>query len=204
MSIFDSRARNWDANPMHMNRSLAIAGAMVKRIDFTKINEALEYGAGTGDLSFLLKDSISHITTMDSSQEMVNVMNEKLTTMGIGNVEPMFYDIETNEYSEKTFDLMYMQMVLHHVGELLPFLQKCNALLNKGGILAVTDLYKEDGLFHGTGFTGHQGFDIVELSLILEKAGFSNIAEEQCYKMERIIENGKTRTYPIFLLTAIK
>ena len=204
MSIFDSRARTWDANPMHMDRSLAIVEAMKKSIDFTKTYEALEYGAGTGNLSFLLKDSVSKITTMDSSREMVKIMNEKLISMNITNVHPMFYDLETTDYNEKTFDLIYMQMVLHHVNKLSPFLKKCNMLLNTGGILSIADLYKEDGLFHGTGFTGHQGFDIPELSQILIDAGFSNIKEEKCYQMEKLLDNGEKRSYPIFLLTAVK
>jgi ubiquinone/menaquinone biosynthesis C-methylase UbiE len=40
--------------------------------------KALEYGAGTGILSFLLSESFSEITLMDNSQEMVNVMHEKV------------------------------------------------------------------------------------------------------------------------------
>ena len=73
MSNFDSRAREWDKDKMHMERSVAIAAVLEKMIPLSHSMKALEYGAGTGILSFLLKDKFSEITLMDSSQVMINV-----------------------------------------------------------------------------------------------------------------------------------
>ncbi|MEI8115879.1 MAG: class I SAM-dependent methyltransferase, partial [Bacteroidia bacterium] len=62
MSEFDARAREWDKDKMHTNRSVAIATELEKRIPLNSSMKALEYGAGTGILSFLLKDKFSDIT----------------------------------------------------------------------------------------------------------------------------------------------
>jgi len=204
MNSFDQRAQTWDENPIHINRSIAIAEKMEQVINLKEKQSALEYGAGTGDLSFLLKDSIKSITTMDSSREMVRVMSEKLAKMQITNVHPLVYDLEVADYSAKTFDLLFMQMVLHHVTDLHIFLTKCYHLLEASGTLAIADLYSEDGSFHGAGFNGHLGFDIDELSNLLLTIGFTNIQQEECYVMKKTIESGDTKEFPLFLLTATK
>jgi len=204
MNSFDQRAQTWDENPIHLNRSIAIAEKMEQLINLKEKQSALEYGAGTGDLSFLLKDSIKSITTMDSSREMVRVMSEKLARMQITNVHPLVYDLEVADYSAKTFELLFMQMVLHHVTDLHIFLTKCYHLLEVAGTLAIADLYSEDGSFHGAGFNGHLGFDIDELSNLLGTIGFNNIQQEQCYAMKRTLESGEMKEFPIFLLTATK
>jgi len=204
MNSFDQRAQTWDENPIHLNRSIAIAEKMEERLNLKEKQSALEYGAGTGDLSFLLKYTIKSITTMDSSREMVRVMSEKLARMQITNVHPLVYNLEEADYSAQTFDLLFMQMVLHHVTDLQIFLTKCYHLLNDAGTLAIADLYSEDGSFHGAGFNGHLGFKIDELSKILGTIGFKNIQQEQCYAMKRTLESGKTKEFPIFLLTATK
>lgn len=204
MSSFDERARTWDENPIHLNRSLEIAEKMKQSIDLKSIQTALEYGAGTGDLSFLLKDSIKTIYTMDNSREMVNVMIEKLNNMSITNVHPQFFDLDKSTYSTQTFDLVFMQMVLHHVIDIKPFLIKIFNLLNVNGSIAIADLYAEDGSFHGAGFDGHLGFDIDELSKTLLSIGFSKIEHEQCYDMQKSTDLGVMKSYPLFLLRASK
>ena len=78
MSEFDSKARDWDKNQLNVNRSEAIATALLTRLPITDKMTALEYGAGTGLLSFILKDRFAEITLMDNSQEMVKVAQSKI------------------------------------------------------------------------------------------------------------------------------
>lgn len=204
MNSFDQRAKTWDENPIHLNRAIAIAEKMEQRINLIQKHSALEYGAGTGDLSFLLKDSIKNITTMDSSGEMVRVMCEKLAKMQVINVHPLVFNLETSDYTLQTFDLVFMQMVLHHVIDIKTFLTKCYHLLDNSGTLVIADLYSEDGSFHGEGFHGHLGFDVIELTKIIETIGFKEVQVEECYVMKRTLESGEIKLFPLFLLTAIK
>ena len=69
MSEFDARAREWDNDQQHVDRSVAIAAEIEKRITFKQGMKALEYGAGTGLLSFLLKDRFAEIVLMDNSRK---------------------------------------------------------------------------------------------------------------------------------------
>ena len=159
MSEFDARAREWDKNPMHWERSEAIAKAFLKLVPVKPEMKALEYGAGTGILSFLLAGNFSEITLMDNSTQMVQVMSEKVHKSEFKHFNPLLFDLEHTPYEGSNFDCILSQMVLHHVGNIPNILQKFYLMLNIGGYLAIADLYTEDGSFHGPGANVHLGFD---------------------------------------------
>ena len=202
MSHFDSVARSWDENPVNRERAEAVATSVEKLIPLDKKMIALEYGAGTGILGFLLHEKLAGITLMDSSREMINVMTEKIAKTGAGNLYPVLFDMEHHEYNGQKFDLIMNQMVLHHVIDIDSILRKFRECLNPGGYLAIADLYKEDGTFHSIGFTGHLGFEIDELTQKLKAAGFAGIHHEMCYRMKKKTENGVIKEFPLFMITA--
>ena len=199
MSEFDTRARDWDKDKMHIDRSMAIAAELEKMIPLNLSMKALEYGAGTGILSFLLKDRFSEITLMDNSQEMIKVCIEKAEFFGASHIHPLWSDLEHQAF-DGTFDIIYNQMVLHHVVDYEAILKTFYSLLNPDGYLAVADLYSEDGSFHGRDAKVHPGFDPEELAKILKRAGFKCVDFRKCFEVER--ESGTK--YPVFLLVAQK
>ena len=203
MSEFDTRARDWDKNQRYIDRSEAVAKAMLQTIPFNKSMKALEYGSGTALLSFALKDQFEEIVLMDNSQEMTTVTAEKIAEQNIQNMKPLFFDLEHQDYSG-SFDIIYNQMVMHHVNDVDIILSKFYTLLKPGGYLAIADLYAEDGSFHGEGFNGHLGFDLDNLSAKLKAFGFDEIKHQQCYSIQKTNEEGKVSDYPIFLLTALR
>ena len=196
---FDAHAKDWDRNNMHHLRSVAIAESMQHLIPFNKSMAVLEYGAGTGLLSFLLHDQFKTITLMDNSVGMVDVCNDKIRSLQLNNVNAVVHDLEKEVYSQ-TFDIIYFQMVLHHIENTTKALKNMHAILNTNGWLSIADLYTEDGTFHGEGEKVHHGFNPDELKEILEITGFYNIKYQPCFEIKR--DNGKT--YPIFILVAQK
>jgi tRNA (cmo5U34)-methyltransferase len=199
MSEFDARAREWDKDKMHTNRSVAIAAELEKMIPLNPSMKALEYGAGTGILSFLLKDRFAEITLMDNSAEMIKVCIEKTEYHQTNHILPICFDLEHKDY-DGNFDIIYNQMVLHHVGDYESILGTFYSMLNPEGYLAVADLYPEDGSFHGPDVNVHLGFDPVDLAGMLRKIGFKNIEHKTCFEVQR--ESGLK--YPVFLLVAQK
>jgi ubiquinone/menaquinone biosynthesis C-methylase UbiE len=200
---FDEKARTWDENPVHMDRSLAIAQALVDLIPLNENMKALEFGAGTGILSFLLMDKLSEITLIDSSQEMINVTNEKIKSRAVSNMKAICWDIEHEDYNDK-FDIIYNQMVLHHTNDIELIISKFFDMLVPGGYLVIADLYNEDGFFHDEGFNGHKGFDPMVISDILFGRGFKNIWSREVYNIKKTFAEGYIREYPVFILTAQK
>ena len=199
MNEFDNRAREWDKDKMHMDRSVAIAAELQKVIPFDPSLKALEYGAGTGILSFLLKDRFSEITLMDNSQEMIKVCIEKTEYHKTKHIIPLWFDLEHQAFEGK-FDIIYNQMVLHHVNDHKAIIHTFYSLLNPEGYLAIADLFPEDGSFHGPDAKVHLGFDPEKLTEIIKDAGFKNIEYKTCFVIKR--ESGAT--YPVFLLVANK
>jgi 2-polyprenyl-3-methyl-5-hydroxy-6-metoxy-1,4-benzoquinol methylase len=185
---FDLKATDWDENPMHHARSEAIAKEMIRLLPLNNGMCALEFGSGTGILSFLLKDRLKEIILIEAT--------------GVKNLKPIVFDLEHEIYSAKSFDLIFTQMVLHHVNDIENIFDKFHNMLNPDGFIAIADLYPEDGSFHGEGFTGHNGFNIEELSLTLKKCDFNVISSKQCFVINRKISENVTNQYSVFLLIA--
>jgi tRNA (cmo5U34)-methyltransferase len=201
---FDKVARDWDKNLIHVKRTEAIAKILLDVIEINNKMKALEYGAGTGLLSFALKDHFAEITLMDSSAEMINTTAEKIKASGATHLYPLLFDLEKEDYNLKTFDIIFSQMVMHHVADIEKMITKFAMLLNSKGKLVIADLYKEDGSFHEMEFHGHLGFDPEQLGETLKKNGFTNINHQQCFVIERLLEDEKIKKYPVFLMTAEK
>lgn len=201
MNEFDMKAAGWDSNPMHTARSKAVAEHIRKLIPLNNSMTALEFGAGTGITSLLLADSLAHITMMDNSAGMVEMMNEKLKRSHHGNLKAEYFDLEKQDYKGGRFDLIFTQMVLHHVRDVNQILRKFSQMLNQGGYIAIADLYPEDGSFHGEGFNGHKGFDPKELQKLLERNNFINPVFMTCFTIEKETGHG-TEKFDIFIIAA--
>ncbi len=199
---FDIKAAEWDQNKMHWDRSVAVTNQIKKLIPLNKQMVALEYGAGTGIASFLLKDSLKEITLMDTSSEMVKIMNEKIKAEKVKNLKTLNFDLELADYKRVRFDLIFTLMVLHHVTDIENIIKRFYYLLNPGGYLAIADLYSEDGSFHDKNFTGHNGFEVEVLSDQIRKLGFVNLKHTRCYTIQRKISETETKNFDIFLLIA--
>ncbi|HPT21417.1 MAG TPA: class I SAM-dependent methyltransferase [Bacteroidales bacterium] len=204
MNDFDIKAAEWDKNPVHRKISEAVVNKMIAVIPLKKNMTVLEYGAGTGITSLLLKDYVREITLMDNSAEMVKVTNKNIEAAKVKNLKALNFNLECTDYINGKFDLIFAQLVLHHVIDHEALINRLSLLLNPGGYLALADLYKEDGSFHGKGFTGHNGFDPEELSDILRKDKFQNIRHSHCYTISKDISDTETREFDMFLLTALR
>jgi len=202
MNEFDLKAAEWDQNPIIWERAEAIANEIKRLIPLKKQMTALEFGAGTGVTSFILKDFLKEITLMDNSSEMVKVMNNKIKTSRVENLKTLNFNLEQDDFKDAKFDFIFNQMVLHHITDIKNIITKFYNLLNPGGFLAIADLYTEDGSFHGEGFAGHKGFDPAELSGLLLKSGFQNITHHQCFVINKEISVAKTKQFDVFLLIA--
>src|SRR5512139_2045159 len=198
---FDTKARQWDENPVFQERGRKIAQAIRQTAPLQPRMSALDYGCGTGLLSFPLKDELGAILLADSSSGMLDVAAEKIAAQGVTNMTPVKLDLLIDPPPARHFDLVYTSMTLHHVPDTDHILHIFHDLLNPGGYLCIADLDKEDGSFHGPEVDVHHGFDQADLSLRAAKAGFSDIHFQTVFSIAKEHETG-TRDYPVFLMTA--
>ena len=198
---FDSKARQWDDNPIFKERGLKIADAIRKTLPLNKHMSALDYGCGTGLLSFPLKDELGAILAADSSSGMLDVLAGKIAAQGVSNMTPVKLDLLVDPLPAQRFDLIVTSMTLHHVPDTDHILRIFHGLLNPGGYLCIADLDTEDGSFHGIEVDVHHGFDRTDLGRRAEQAGFADVQFQTVFSIARERESG-TRDYPVFLMTA--
>ena len=153
MTNFDERAKDWDSDPKKVERARVVADAIRKSIPLSNEMNALEYGCGTGLLSFALQSDLGQITLADTSQGMLDVLKEKIVASGVTNMHPVRLDLATDPMPAEHFHLTYSLMTLHHIPDTNGILNKFHALLEPNGYLLVADLEKEDGSFHTDGTT---------------------------------------------------
>ena len=204
MSHFDDKAATWDDDPDHLERARIIAKCLIKAIGKSTIEEALEYGSGTGQLSFELKNEFPCITLMDESVKMTEVAMKKCNDLEVDNLYPIKYDLLLNPIPFRKYDLIYSMLTLHHIENTEAILEKFKQLLNPEGLLILIDLEKEDGSFHDYDFHGHLGFERKALEIKLNDAGLTSLHYEVCYTIEKETEEGKVRGYPLFLMVSSK
>ena len=204
MTNFDERAKDWDSDPKKVERARAVAEAIRNATPLTHKMNALEYGCGTGLLSFALQSDLGQIDLADTSQGMLDVLAEKISASGVTNMRPKRLDLSTDPLPADRFDLTYSLMTLHHIEDAKGILKKFHALLNPLGKLVIADLDKEDGSFHTDGTTDvHLGFERSELQKWVEEAGFADVRFSTAFEIKKKIGDAE-KTFPVFLLTARK
>ena len=204
MTNFDERAKDWDSDPTKVERAYAVADAIRKAVPLSRNMTVLEYGCGTGLLSFALQSELGQITLADTSQGMLDVLQEKIVAANVTNMHPVRLDLSSDAVPAERYDLTYSLMVLHHIHDVNGMLIKFCELLVPNGTLLVADLDKEDGSFHTDGSTDvHLGFDRDELRKMIENAGFENVTFSTAHEIKKKIGD-EEKTFPVFLMTAQK
>jgi ubiquinone/menaquinone biosynthesis C-methylase UbiE len=198
---FDSKARQWDDNPVFRERGLKIAEAVRAAVPLRRDMHALDYGCGTGLLSFPLRDELGAIMMADSSGGMLDVVREKIAAQGVTNMTALKLDLLADPAPADRFDLIVTSMTLHHVPDTDHILRVFHDLLQPGGMLCIADLDQEDGSFHGIEVDVHHGFDRAELSRRAANAGFADVQFQTVFSIAKEQAIG-TRDYPVFLMTA--
>lgn len=198
---FDSKARQWDENPVFRDRANKIAAAIQAAIPLNQSMRALDYGSGSGLLSFPLQGQLGQITLKDTSPGMLAVAAEKIAAWGVTNMTTKLMDLTLAALPDERYDLIYSSMTLHHVPDTDAILATFLALLNPGGWLCIADLDKEDGSFHGMHVDVHHGFERTTLAAQASQAGFGEIDFSTVFEIVKETETGQ-RAYPVFLMLA--
>lgn len=201
---FDDYAKTWDTDK-RIERAKVVAKEISNSINIDKKYSAMEFGCGTGLVSFNLYDKFNNITLIDSSIGMIDILNSKIEEYQVENMVPYHLDISNEEPLDMKFDVIYNSMVLHHIHDVKAIAKNFYELLNEDSYLCIVDLDEEDGSFHKnySDYDGHNGFNHEELKQLLSSVGFKDIEAHSFFYDEKIIENEKIK-YSLFLMKARK
>ena len=200
MATFDEQAREWDNDPMKVERAEKLAIEIKKNITIKPNMSALDFGCATGLLSFFLKDNFNSISLADMSKEMISVLNEKIQRNQLTHFQSILLS-ENSILPTNSYDVIYTSMTLHHIPDLQAILAQFYNSLKDNGIVCIADLVQEDGSFHNhdSSFDGHNGFSKEKLENQFINNGFIILHYQQFYSISK-----NEREYPLFLMFAQK
>ena len=201
---FNQAAPTWDENPGRQLMAQRIAGEILTHVPIDSATDVIDFGCGTGLVSLALQPHVHRIIGIDSSPGMLAVLDAKVRTLCITNVEMFCLDLSTQPAPDMHVDVIVSAMALHHIADIPVLLQALLPLLPPGGYLALADLDSEDGSFHEdkTGVY-HAGIDRDWLMAQLSALGLQQLSATTAYVMERPSPDGVKR-YPIFLVSGRK
>jgi ubiquinone/menaquinone biosynthesis C-methylase UbiE len=202
---FGQEAANWDQVPGRVKVARDIAQSMIKEITLAPNMDVLDFGCGTGLLTFALQPFVRSITGVDSSPGMLDVFQTKIKEQHLSNVKANHLDLDNGEVLTGSYHLIVSSMTLHHVKNISPLLKQFYSILLPAGRLAIADLDLDDGKFHSNNDgVFHFGFDRTKLRRAFTEAGFSNVQDVSAAEIEKETLNKEMRQFTVFLMTGQK
>ena len=198
--LFAHKSKHWDAKSMRVQSAKAIANTILDNVSLDKKMHIMDFGAGTGLLSYCLSHSIGEVTAVDNSPSMLEVFKEKAEAFECPTTV-LEYDLTSEIVDEDlSFDGIVSSMTMHHIEDQEDMFSKMYTLLSEDGFIALADLDSEDGTFHSDNEgVFHFGFDRDFLEKIAKKVGFKEIKFYTANSIEKPQSN-----YTVFLMTAKK
>jgi ubiquinone/menaquinone biosynthesis C-methylase UbiE len=202
---FDQEAVNWDQVPGRVKVAQDIAQSMIREITLTPDMDVLDFGCGTGLLTFDLQPFVRSITGVDSSQGMLDVFKTKIKEQNLNNVKAEYIDLDKGDVLTGSYHLIVSSMTLHHIKNITPLLKQFYSILLPSGQLAIADLDLDDGKFHSNNDgVFHSGFDREDLHRMLIDIGFRDVRYLTAAQVEKPVGDSQTRLFTMFLMTAHK
>jgi len=202
---FNEYAKHWD-NDKRILRAARIASEIRTALHTDGTGEALEFGCGTGLISFHFLDDFAGITLLDPSEGMISILSDKVANAQITTMTPVQGTISEHAAEwEGKFKVIYTSMALHHIVEIKETLSLLTECLAPNGQFVIIDLEKEDGHFHADEkhFEGHHGFDHTVLQGILGDVGLTSVRSHVFFEGFKETANGQV-AYTLFIMCARK
>lgn len=183
-NVFEEMAKRYDTEE---RKALAkiIEKEVRTELDNSQGKSLIDYGSGTGLVSLELTDLVDSIILVDSSKQMLDVAEAKISQQGISNAKVQYADL-IQETPELKADIVLMSLVLLHIPDTKKILQELFNILNKGGKLIIIDFDKNDQISHPK---VHNGFSHDELKKLISEVGFTSTDIKTFYHGKRIFMN---------------
>ncbi|WP_080875912.1 class I SAM-dependent DNA methyltransferase [Oceanobacillus timonensis] len=170
-NVFNQMAKKYDTENRKELANI-IADEIKKTLAGKQYHSILDYGGGTGLVTFQLADQFEKGWLVDSSQEMIQVAQSKIEQNQLKHFEAMAFNLAKDDRLDIKADVIVLSLVLLHVPDIEPLLQRLNKRLNTGGLLIIVDFDKNEKIQHPK---VHNGFTEAEVKDALSYAGFRDI-----------------------------
>ncbi|MFG6147661.1 class I SAM-dependent DNA methyltransferase [Halobacillus sp. B23F22_1] len=166
-NVFEQMAQKYDSEE-RMELANIIVQEVRQELRDSQTKSLMDYGSGTGLVSLELSDLVESLLLVDSSAQMLEVAQEKISRRNITNAGILHSDF-TVDTPERKADIILTSLVLLHIPDTEKILTSLFNRLHKGGKLIIIDFDKNDKINHPS---VHNGFSHGELEKVLADVGF--------------------------------
>ncbi|MGL1930859.1 MAG: class I SAM-dependent methyltransferase [Desulfotalea sp.] len=196
--FYEHKADIYDKDNNRVSNVENIANAIIENVSLDRKMDLLDFGSGTGLLLERIAPFVRKISAIDTSKSMNDQLAKKRDDLQC-EIDIMEINLESADITDK-FDGIISSMTMHHVKDIEAMFVKFYSLLNEKGIIAISDLDKEDGNFHTEDTSVfHFGFD---------RDAITAAAKLACFREVEVIDASVVHKphgeFPVFLLTAKK
>jgi|AntRauTorckE6833_2_1112554.scaffolds.fasta_scaffold04747_5 2-polyprenyl-3-methyl-5-hydroxy-6-metoxy-1,4-benzoquinol methylase len=197
---FNTVAETWDEKPRRVMLAAAVANAIREHVRIAPECRAMEFGCGTGMVTFNLIDVLGEVVAVDRAADMLEVVEKKAADLGAEEVNTKLVGDDLEHLGCGEYDLIYSNMVLHHLPDIEGVLEYLVGALKPGGMIALSDLENDDGTFHdqpeGIIQSGIQSSSLLDT---FARLGLNNLGSIQAHSITKQRQDGD-REYPVFLV----
>ncbi|MMZ60585.1 ubiquinone/menaquinone biosynthesis methyltransferase [compost metagenome] len=148
-----------------------------------KSKNAIDFGCGTGLVGMNLLNDFKSMLFLDTSQNMLHQVEQKISDLDIQNADTLCFDFEQEGLTDLHADYIFMAQVLLHIQDIEFILSRLFDVLNEGGHLLIVDFNKNEQIASDL---VHNGFDQAELTDTMIKIGYRNIQSKTFYTGNKI------------------
>ena len=202
MRNFDLDALTWDENPEWLNMSLSVFASFAKIIPLTGDMDLLDFGCGTGLISYQALPHVRSVLCADTSYRMIDMVEKKIKSVDLDNIKTVLISPDDTASFPGSFDCIVSSMTFHHIQNVPLILSRLYPSVKQGGSICIADLDSDNGLFHDNSYgIFHNGFNRSVMTNYLEGAGFRNIRIETACTVTKQLSGGD-QEFSIFIAAA--
>ncbi|WP_312430594.1 class I SAM-dependent methyltransferase [Lacrimispora sp.] len=174
---FEMMADRYDT-PERIQIAKVSSNAIREYVVDAKSKNAIDFGCGTGLVGMNLLNDFNSMLFLDTSQNMIHQIEQKILSSDIRNAATLCFDFEKDSLSDLHADYIFMVQVLLHIKDFELVLSRLYETLEKNGHLIIVDFDKNERIASDM---VHNGFDQAELTDVLTKIGFRDIQSKTFY-----------------------
>lgn len=179
---FEMIASSYDT-PERIRITQVFSDAIREYLVDAKNKNAIDFGCGTGLIGMNLLNDFQSILFLDTSQNMINQVQQKISGLNIQNADTLCFDFEKDNIADLHTDYLLMVQVLLHIQDFQSVLKKLYDVLNPGGHLIIIDFNQNDKIVSDL---VHSGFDQAMLAEVMSLIGYKGIRSQTFYNGSQI------------------
>jgi ubiquinone/menaquinone biosynthesis C-methylase UbiE len=179
---FEMIANSYDTSERIQSAKVS-AEAIREHLVDSKEKSAIDFGCGTGLVGMDLLNNFNSMLFLDTSQNMIDQVQKKITGFNIQNAATLCFDLEKEALLDLQVDYIFMVQVLLHINDIELILSRLYEVLKDNGHLLIVDYNKNENVVSEI---VHNGFSQPELNHVMADIGYRNIQSKTFYNGSKI------------------